>query len=319
MEKKIRIGSRDSVLAVKQANIVMDAVRRDNPNVAFELVTLKTSGDMILDRNLDAIGGKGLFIRELEQALAMGRVDIAVHSYKDMPCEETSGLPVVALSRRETPFDALVLPKDVTPGDLHAFRTSETPFDDQVLSDGNTPIGNPKPVGSSSLRRSIQFACLYKGFSVKGIRGNIPTRLNKLDEGQYSALILAQAGLIRLSLQHRIFRVFSADEMIPAGSQGILAVQGRQGEDYSYLAGFHSAESETVSRAERQFLKTLDGGCAAPAAVYGRLHKNEILLTGMYAGLSGNMEKGEISGPAEKAEQLGESLAMLLKSRLDNH
>jgi hydroxymethylbilane synthase len=283
------VGSRDSALAIIQAQLVIDAVKKINPALNFEIVPIKTTGDKILDKNLDSVGGKGLFIKEIEQALADCSIDIAVHSYKDMPCEETEGLPVVALSEREAPFDVLVLPK------------------------GTTALENSKPVGSSSLRRTIQFAKLYDGFETKAVRGNVPSRLSKLDNGEYSALLLAQAGLNRLSLQDRISRVFTIEEMLPCASQGILAVQGRQGEDYSFLDGFHNRVSEIVSKAERQFLKTLGGNCSSPVAVYGQLHNNELLLTGMYVDANGNMETGKISGSIDRSELLGERLAVRLK------
>ncbi|MDR0314040.1 MAG: hydroxymethylbilane synthase [Treponema sp.] len=293
MKKTIRVGSRNSILAVIQAQIVIDAVKLTNPALEFELVTIHTTGDKILDKSLDAIGGKGLFTKELEQALIDGSIDIAVHSYKDMPCEETYGLPVVALSKREAPFDVLVLPKGVTALDA----------------------SNSKPVGSCSLRRTIQFAMLYNGFEIKGIRGNVPTRLSKLDNGEYAALILAQAGLNRLSLQDRVSRVFTIDEMIPSASQGILAVQGRQGEDYSYLENFHNRESEIVSKAERQFLKTLGGGCSSPVAVFAQLFDKELFLTGMYVDDFGNIKRGTISGNDYRPEFAGETLAKQLKAK----
>jgi len=294
MNKKIRVGSRDSVLAIKQAQIVMEAVKETNPAVEFELVLIKTTGDTILDKSLDAIGGKGLFTKELEHALVNGHIDFAVHSYKDIPCEEKEGLPVVALSKRESPFDALVLPIGASAPD------------------------RLKPVGSCSLRRTIQFKKLYDGYEIQSIRGNVPTRLSKLDNGEYSALILAQAGLNRLGLQSRISRIFTADEMIPSCSQGILAVQGRKSEDYSYLNSFHNRESELVSKAERQYLKTLACGCSSPVAVYGQLHNNELLLTGMYVDTFGNITTGKISGDTDKAELLGETLAIRLKERSEN-
>ena len=294
MKRTIRMGSRDSALAVVQAQIVIDAIKETNPTIDFELVCFKTTGDRISDRSLDVIGGKGLFIKELEQALVDGDIDIAVHSYKDMPYEETRGLPVVALSKRESPFDALVLPK------------------------GIDRLDNSKPVGSSSLRRAIQFAKLYDVIEIKAVRGNVPTRLSKLDNGEYAALILAEAGLNRLSLQNRVSRVFTLDEMIPAASQGILAIQGRQGEDYSYLDAFHSRESEIVSKAERQFLKTLGGNCSSPVAVYAQLHNNELLLTGMYVDVGGYMEKGKIRSDSDRPELLGDTLARRLKEKADN-
>jgi len=270
---KIRLGTRNGPLAMAQARIVINAV----PSIDFEIVTIKTTGD------LAGGGGKGLFTKEIEEALLNGSIDIAVHSFKDMPVEETDGLSIVALSEREAPYDVLVLPKDAA------------------------KLDNSKPVGSSSLRRTIQFKKLYEGFDIKPVRGNVPTRLSKLDNGEYSGLILAQAGLNRLSLQNRISRIFTADEMIPAAGQGILAVQGRKGEDYSFLNGFHNHESEIVSKAERRFLKTLGGGCSSPVAVYGQIHGNELLLTGMY-----NMKTGKISGDKDKSEQLGETLALSL-------
>ena len=288
MNRIIRVGSRDSALAIIQARIVIDAVKKTNPALDFEIVTVKTTGDKILDKSLDSLGGKGLFTKELEHALADGSIDIAVHSYKDMPFEETDGLPVVALSEREAPFDVLVLPK------------------------GAAALDKSKPVGSSSLRRTIQFARLYDNVEIKAVRGNVPTRLSKLDNGEYSALLLAQAGLNRLSLQNRISRVFTVDEMLPAASQGILAVQGRRGEDYSFLDGFHSRESETVSKAERRFLKTLGGNCSTPAAAYGQIRDNEFLLTGMYVDARGNIETGKISGGIDESEPLGERLAARL-------
>jgi len=292
--RTIRVGSRGGPLAIAQAQIVIDAVKAANPDFDFETVVIKTTGDKIMDKSLDTLGGKGVFTKELEQALIDGGIDIAVHSYKDMPIDENDDLPVVALSVREAPFDVLVLPKT------------------------SAALDKSKPVGSSSLRRTIQFSKLYDGVEIKAVRGNVPTRLSKLDDGEYSALILAQAGLNRLSLQNRISRVFTVDEMIPAASQGILAVQGRRGEDYSFLANFHSRESEIVSKAERQFIKTLGGGCASPVAVYGRIDNNTLLLTGMYVDPYGNIETGNISGGIDKSEQLGETLASRLKEKAGN-
>jgi len=277
----IRVGSRDSALAVIQAQLVIDAVKKTNPAFDFEIITVKATG----------VSGKGMFTKELEQALANGSIDIAVHSYKDMPCEETAGLPVVALSEREAPFDVLVLPK------------------------ATAVLENSKPVGSSSLRRAVQFSRLHEGFEIKAVRGNIPTRLSKLDSGEYSALILAQAGLNRLSLQNRVSRVFTVDEMIPAASQGIIAVQGRQGEDYSFLGSFHNHVSEIASKAERQFLKTFGGNCSSPIAVYGQIHGNELFLAGMSVNAAGNVETGKISGSIDKPEILGETLAIRLKNK----
>lgn len=292
--KKIKVGSRESILAVKQAEIVMDSIKKNNPQIDTELITFKTKGDKILDKTLEKIGGKGLFTKELEMALLNERIDIAVHSYKDMPYEEVDDLPIVALSEREIAFDVLVLPKNVS------------------------EIDSSKPVGSSSQRRSLQFNMLYNGFEIAPIRGNVLTRLSKLDSGEFSAVILAGAGLKRLNLQHRISRVFTLEEMIPSASQGILAVQGRKGEDYSYLKQFHSQTSEIISQAERQFLKTLNGGCTSPVAAYARMHGNEICITGFYMDGFGNISKGNLLGETKDAEKLGEKLAVMLKDSIEN-
>ena len=294
--KRIRIGSRDSVLAVRQAQIVMDIVKGNNADIEFELVKIKTTGDKILDRSLEEVGGKGLFIKELEQALIRSEIDIAVHSYKDMPYEDTEGLPIVALSEREAPFDVLVLPEGIKEPD------------------------RSKPVGSSSSRRSIQFRKMYEGFDIKPVRGNVPTRIAKLDNGEYSALILAQAGLNRLSLRHRISRVFTIDEMIPSGSQGIIAVQGREGEDYSYLQCFHNTESEIVSMAERTYLKALKCDCTSPVAVYGEILGDglTLVLTGMFTDANGKSKTGKILGKTADAILLGEELARQLVTNANN-
>lgn len=291
MSRTVRVGSRESLLAVKQAEIVMEAIRASSPELALQLVTIKTKGDKVLDQRLDKIGGKGLFIKELEQALYDGEIDIAVHSYKDMPHEETEGLPVVALSKRESPFDVLVLPK------------------------GASEMDRPKPVGSSSLRRSIQFQELYDGFEIESIRGNVLTRLDKLDRGEFSAIILAEAGLNRLGLRDRISKVFAPDEMIPSASQGVLAVQGRQGEDYAYLADFHHEESEWVADAERTFLKTLNGGCSSPVAAYAEVRDGNLTLSGMYVDEARGVFKGRMSGAIREAKALGERLALVLRQR----
>lgn len=288
---KIRIGTRESLLAVRQAEIVKHSIEKAHPSWQAELVKIKTKGDKVLDQRLDSIGGKGLFIKELEQALLDGTIDIAVHSYKDVPWEDTKDLPIIALSERESPFDALVLPKGA--GELY--------FD--------------KPAGSSSLRRAIQFRALYPKAQVESVRGNIVTRLDKLDSGAYAAIILAEAGLNRLALQGRVTKVFTAEEMIPAASQGILAVQGRQGEDFTYLADFHSKTSAIVSSAERHFLKALEAGCSAPVAAFAQVHGSQVKLTGLYVDAADNIIKGSVSGDSKDAALLGENLAKTLKAK----
>lgn len=282
---KLRIGSRDSRLAVIQAQIVIDAIKAFDSSIETELVTMKTTGDKILNVTLDKIGGKGLFVKELDQALICGDIDLSVHSYKDMPMDIDENLPIVALSEREDPRDALICP---------------TALDKSTL------------IGCSSSRRTVQLNAL--GYSnVKPLRGNVQTRLKKLDSGEYGAIVLAAAGLNRLQLQECIAGCFSVEEMLPAACQGILAVQMRKGEDFSFLKDFHSEDSHWISTAERAFVKTLDGGCSSPIAAYARLENGKLLLDGMYVDEGGKVYKGSTYGEKSCAFQLGVQLAKSLK------
>ena len=244
--RTIRIGSRESRLAVIQSEIVCSYIRENVPDVRVELVTMKTTGDMILDRPLETIGGKGLFVKELDRALMDGRTDLSVHSLKDMPMEVPETLPLIGFSPREDPRDVLVLPE----GADHWDRT--------------------KPVGCSGRRRIVQLRRLFPEVATETIRGNVLTRLRKLDEGQYGALILAAAGLKRLGLENRISRYFETEESLPAAGQAILAVQGKQGQDYAFLNGFFDETAGACARAERAFVRALDGGCSSPIAAHAQ-------------------------------------------------
>ena len=286
----ITIGSRESALAVIQSEIVMAAIRKAHPELTLELLTMKTTGDRILDRTLDKIGGKGLFVKELCAALREGRVDLTVHSCKDFPMEEDPDLPLTAFSRREDPRDVLVLPQ------------------------GQTEIDFSKPVGCASLRRSLQFQALYPQAQVAPVRGNVPTRLRKLDEGQFSALILAGAGLRRLGLEDRIYRTFSPEEMLPAAGQGILAVQARQGLDPWFLQGFHSKDSQDCLLAERAFVRALGGGCSAPVGAFAAVEGETLTLRGMGTDGQGRPRYGQIQGPRDQGEALGQALARSLRN-----
>lgn len=290
--KTIKIGTRESKLAVIQAEMVADDIRENCTDITPELVTMKTTGDKILNKTLDKIGGKGLFVKELDAALLDGRSDISVHSLKDMPMEVSKELPLLGFSKREDPRDVLVLPK------------------------GKTELDKALPLGCSSARRTLQLKELFPDMEVKSIRGNVLTRLEKLDRGEYSALILAAAGLKRLGLEERISRYFSTNEMIPAAGQGILAVQGRQGEDYSYLSGFFDEESTWCALAERSFVRTLDGGCSSPIAAYAAVDNGILKLTGLYAAEgSTSYVTGQIEGNPAEAERLGKNLAEQLKNQ----
>lgn len=292
MKKKVIIGSRESRLAVVQSEMVKSFIEQQNPEIEVELLTMKTTGDIILDRTLDKVGGKGLFVKELDRALIEKRSDISVHSLKDMPMEVPKELPLVAFSRREDPRDVLVLPEGAAEPD----RT--------------------KPVGCSSLRRILQLKEIYPDLECKSVRGNVQTRLKKLDSGEYGALILAAAGLRRLGLEHRISRYFEPEEMIPAAGQGILAVQGRSGEDVSFLDGYGSEEASYAALAERAYVRYLDGGCSSPVAAHAVVSGTELFLRGLYyEEQTGAYRKGSIRGTVFEAEELGISLAKQLKEQ----
>ena len=289
-KKTIRIGSRDSSLAVLQSEIAIRHIEEACPEGKTELITMKTTGDRILDRPLDSVGGKGLFVKELDQALRQGRCDLTVHSLKDMPMETPEDLPVLAYLEREDSRDVLVLARGLT----------ELP-------------GNPV-IGTSSRRRVLQGQKLFPGAVFKGVRGNITTRLRKLDDGEYDALILAAAGLIRMGLTDRISRYFEPEEMIPAAGQGILAVQGRREPGWEFVSKIRSAEAEIMAEAEREFVRTLDGGCSSPTAAVSRLENGRLILTGLYYDEDRKISRtGKIEGSPEKAGEMGRSLALRLK------
>lgn len=292
MRRTIRVGSRDSKLAVIQSEIVIDAIRACNPDVDVQLVTMKTTGDKILDRTLDKVGGKGLFVKELDRALLAGAVDLTVHSMKDLPVQLDERLPLVAVSRRETPYDVLVLPEGCTQWD------------------------QTKPVGCASARRAVQIQRLYPGIAVKPVRGNIQTRLRKLDSGEYGALILAQAGLRRLGLERRIHHVFTPEEILPSACQGILAVQARQGFDCDILLQFHDADAWDCALAERAFIRALDGGCSSPVAAFAQLaDADTIRLTGLYVTEDRMHSRVEtITCPRADAAAYAAELALRMKS-----
>ena len=292
MTRTFRIGSRESVLAVAQAQFLIDYINENCPDITPELVTMKTTGDRILDRTLDKVGGKGLFVKELEQALTDGRIDACVHSLKDVPMEVSEELPILGFSKRDDARDVLVLPKSAASWDL------------------------TKPIGTSSARRSMQLHKLYPELEIKPVRGNVLTRLRKLDDGEYGALILAAAGLKRLHREDRIARYFEPEELLPAAGQGILAVQGRSGEDYSFLDEFFDADSRVAAEAERAFVRELDGGCSSPIAAYARVNGEQLILYGFCDMYDGNYGYERASGSRHQAEQTGIGLARYMRDGL---
>ena len=286
---KIKIGSRESALAVIQSEMVIDAIRKYDPDIEVELITMKTKGDRILDRNLDKIGGKGLFIKELELALINEEVDLTVHSLKDMPMEVDDELPILGMSSREDPRDALILPEGVDEIDLD------------------------KPIGCSSNRRILQLKEMFPQARFEPIRGNVQTRLRKLDSGDFAATVLAVAGLKRAGLEQRISRIFEPEEMLPAACQGILAIQGRKGYDVSFLEGFIDAKATKEAMCERSFVGVLDGGCTSPVAAFAEISGDRIRLRGLNIDREGKPFIDGIEGPAEEGEALGAELAGRMK------
>lgn len=285
--KKVIIGSRESRLAVIQSEMVKKYIEEHSPEIQAEILTMKTTGDIILDRTLDKIGGKGLFVKELDKALMEKRSDLSVHSLKDMPMEENPELPILAYGKREDPRDVLLYRPDLD-------NLPEHPL-----------------IGTSSRRRMIQMEKLVPDCSFRGIRGNVQTRMKKLETEGYDATLLAAAGLKRLGMEHVISRYLSVDEMIPAAGQGILAVQGRKGDNYGWAARIDIPESRAAAQAERQFIRVTGGDCTSPCAAHAQISGSELKLTGLYykedsREYSVNTFVTDIS----EARQAGETLAL---------
>ena len=288
MKQTVRIGCRESELAIAQAETVIRAVNEIDPDIEFHLVTYRNVGGRNQSLDIDSTNTKVPLTRDIENALASEKIDIAVHSFRDMPYSENPDFPVVALTERVSALDALVLPE------------------------GISELDNSLPVGTSSLRRAIQFKRLHPDADIAPIRGNITTRLAKLDLGEYSAVILSLTGLIRLGHEERVSRIFTAEEMIPSGSQGIIAIQSRLGDNCAYLAPLHSWRSETVSLAERQFLRTMTEQTTFSTGVFAELRGEQIVIMGMFVSSDGKIITSRISGEAARAQSLGEELALKL-------
>jgi hydroxymethylbilane synthase len=296
MRKQIKIGTRASLLAVTQSSWVKAQIEQRHPGITVELVKITTTGDKILDVPLAKVGGKGLFVKELEDALLDGRADLAVHSMKDVPTELPAELHLGVVTERENPRDAFISNKYA---DIFAL-----------------PQG--AKVGTSSLRRKSQLACLRPDLVIEDLRGNLDTRLRKLDEGLYDAIILAAAGLNRLGFADRITSLFEPVQMLPAIGQGALGLELRR-DDQELLAGIsflnHPATATAVI-AERSFLLRLEGGCQVPIGAYATVQGDSVTLTGLIASLDGKeILKEQDSAPAAEAAALGTRLAEKLLAR----
>lgn len=275
--RELIIGSRESILAVAQTKEVMENINRQK-DMHASILTMKTTGDKIQNRTLDRVGGKGLFVKELDQALLDGRSDLSVHSLKDLPIELDERIPVLGYLQSENPLDVLVLPKGSGLAKLLHRNLSWEQAKDCIRNN----IDRSKPVGTASQRRAKQFQKLFPDLEIAPVRGNVNTRLRKLDEGQYSALILAAAGLHRLGLDDRISYTFGLEQMVPSAGQGIIVVQGRAGEDYSCLKSIFSDYSGKRVLCERAFIEQIQGGCSTPVGAFAEHTESGMILHGYY-------------------------------------
>ena len=290
MKKNIIIGTRGSKLAMWQAEWVKNEIKKKNPFVNVEIVKIKTIGDKIVDRPLAMVGGKGLFVKEIEQKLIDKDIDLAVHSMKDMPGELPDGLIIGAVPLRENPFDVLVS-KDMI-----------------FLSD--LPAGSK--IGTSSLRRASQIKHARPDIITESIRGNLDTRLKKLSAGEFDAIILAAAGIIRLGMKEKITEYLDEKTMLPAVGQGALCIESRANDqEISFLLKtLNHMETGITIKGERAFLKRLEGSCHIPVACFGKIKKENITLTGLIASEDGSkIIKETIQEDINSAEQAGIELA----------
>ena len=296
MRSVLRIGTRASLLAVTQSEWVKGRIEAAWPGTRVELVKITTKGDRILDVPLAKVGGKGLFVKEIEDALLAGEVDLAVHSMKDVPTELPAGLHIGVIPQRETPLDV-------------------------YISNAYPALANLPPqatVGTSSLRRKSQLMALRPDLRITDLRGNIDTRLRKLDEGVYDAIILAGAGLRRLGLHQRAGVPLDPEQMLPAISQGALGIELRL-EDQELLTGLgflHHVETAVAVAAERAFLCRLEGGCQVPIGAHAQVKDGTVRLSGLIASVDGRqLIRDTLVGPVGQAENLGTVLAQALLDR----
>jgi hydroxymethylbilane synthase len=290
MNKTLRIATRKSALALWQAEHVQTLLREAHAGIEIELVKIVTEGDRILDRPLAEIGGKGLFLKELERAMLDGEADLAVHSMKDVPANMADGLVLDAVLPRANPYDALVS------------------RDNRLLAD--IPAGSV--IGTSSLRRRSQLLALRPDLEVRDLRGNVDTRLRKLDEGLYDAIILACAGLQRLGLGERITETLQMPDWLPASTQGIIGLQCRQEDEHTraLIAPLADADTMVVASAERAVAQVLEATCQVPLAVHAVLGNGTVSLQSMVSSVDGrNAVRAAGEAPAANAVALGQQVA----------
>ncbi len=288
--KQLRIGTRGSALALWQAEWVRSQLLASHQELAIELVPIKTTGDKILDVPLAKVGGKGLFVKEIEEALLNDRADLAVHSVKDMPAELPPKLQLAVMPPREDPRDALISRNGT----------------------GLAQLPRGARVGTSSLRRAAQLLHLRPDLRIETLRGNVDTRLRKLESEGFDAIVLAAAGLKRMDLSHVISEYLEPDQILPAVGQGALGIETRVADDFTNAMVASLAHQRTMITvgAERAFLKRLEGGCQVPIGAHATLDGEELILTGMVADLEGlRLIRKEQRGEPQHAEAIGERLA----------
>ncbi len=292
----IVIASRESALAMWQARNIQHRLAALYPQIKVTIHGMTTEGDRILDRALDKIGGKGLFVKELEDALAAGRADIAVHSMKDVPMVLPAGFAIAAITEREDPRDAFV--------------------SGQYADFAAMPGGSA--VGTSSLRRESQIRARHPQLKVEPLRGNVQTRLNKLDDGQYAAIVLAAAGLKRLGLADRITAMLTPEESLPAPGQGALGIECRADrvDMITMMRALNHDATAACVRAERALSRALSGSCQLPLGAYAQDEGDQLRLRGFVASQDGTeFVRAELTGAARDAEALGTELAARLKAQ----
>lgn len=289
-QEVIRIATRKSALALWQAEFIRTALRAVHPDLEVELVPMSTRGDQILDSPLAKVGGKGLFVKELEQALLDGRADIAVHSMKDVPVELPAGLALPAIVEREDPRDAFV----------------------SSVCGGLDDLPSGARVGTSSLRRQCQLRAMRPDLEILDLRGNVNTRLAKLDSGQYDAIVLACAGLKRLGFAERIRVEIAPEVILPAIGQGAIGIECRTDDSRvnSMIRSLADSRTTLCVSAERAMNARLMGGCQVPIAGFAQLTGDQIVLRGLVATPDGRQVlRGQVQGPSRQALELGNSLA----------
>ncbi len=300
-KNKVVIGTRASKLALWQAEWVKSELERLNPGLQVELNKIKTTGDKILDVPLAKVGGKGLFVKEIEEAMLRGEADLAVHSMKDVPTEFPQGLHLAVICKREDPRDAFIAPLEGSKFKVQRFRE---------LPEGAN-------LGTSSLRRSSQLLSIRPDLKIVQLRGNLETRFRKLDEGQFDAMILAAAGVKRLGWEQRITEIIDPAVSLPAIGQGAIGIECRTDDGFinSLIAPLNHKETSICVRAERALLKRLQGGCQVPIAAHAVIKDGRLVMDGLVGSVTGDrIIKEHLEGNIEDAEKIGITLGEKLLS-----